>query len=339
MRNLGPIAIAILLVAVVAGSLTAAGVFRKGTPAFLAAADYIPSDVSEHDGWWYWIERPLKARVKLLRAKPNSTETLAEADEIPGYSAAGDVVVWSARNGSQWSVNRRSDGRDETLWAGSDAVGAPRIAGQSILWAATTPGVLKENITLPALGPRTALMVSGSGSGPRSVGNLLESGCDVVGARGDSAYVACHRYGAEIQTAGYEISLTSGGSRRVFGENGLSPVLLRSNGELMWTAPSRDSSIPAQVSSVQSLSPGKSIVTRADWLPSHGQLYESGDRVYCIAGPGMPRLWAFSTNDELPREIDTPPGYDVLGASDKSALLMQTTGGRGKLRLFTYPMP
>jgi hypothetical protein len=336
MRNFGPIAIAILILAVVGGALAASGTFRKPTPTFLADAGYSPSDLSEHDGWWYWIERAPKTREKLFRARPGTKEPLAEADRIAGYDASGDTVVWSARSGTRWSVARSQAGRDETLWAGTDVVGAPSLSGDAVLWAVTKPGTIKDNVTLPALGPRTELMVSRPGAAPKSVCSLLEAGCDVAGVHGDSAYAVCARSGGEGQTAGYEISLSSGAARRVFGEGGIASAILLPGGELIWTAPSRDSSIPERVACVRSLSPGVASVTRADWLPSDGQLFVSGDRTYYVGGSGSLQLWSLTTNDALPRQLETPPDFNALAAGGGATLLSRPAGKGSAVGLYTW---
>lgn len=339
MRNFGPIAIAILILAVVGGALAASGTFRKPTPTFLADAGYSPSDLSEHDGWWYWIERAPKSREKLFRARPGTKEPLAEADRIAGYDASGDTVVWSARSGTRWSVARSQAGRDETLWAGTDVVGAPSLSGDAVLWAVTKPGTIKDNVTLPALGPRTELMVSRPGAAPKSVCSLLEAGCDVAGVHGDSAFAVCGRFHTTLQTACYEISLSTGAARRVFGEDGAAQVILLPSGDLAWTAPSRDSSMPLLVNSVQFLSNDKAPITLADWLPAEGQLFASGSRVDYVGGLGHVGLWTVTRNNDLPRQMDTPAGFDVAASGDQGILLKKPAGTGSAIKFYTWPMP
>jgi hypothetical protein len=339
MRNIGPIGIALLIVAVGAGALIASRAARKPAPTYLTDAGYSPTDMSEHSGWWYWTERKPKSRVLVFRAKDHAKEPITEADDIAGYAVAGDTIAWTARNGKQWSVVRRQGGRDTTVWSGSDSAGAPWLAGDMLVWAITKPGAIKENVTLPALGPQTVLMVSRAGAAPKGVGNLLESGCDVAGVRGDTAYAVCGRSTSGFQTAGYEVSLSNGAARRVFGEDGPAKAIALPSGDLMWTAPSRDSSMPERMSSVRSLSPGKAAVTRGDWLPAYGQLFASGDRVFFGASAGQSGLWPVTTNDELPHQVETPAGYDAAAVGDRSVLLTRWVNKSVTVKLYTWPLP
>lgn len=326
-----------LVVVAAACSYVAAGMFRKPSPQPFVAADSSPLDIAKSGDHWYWIERPDKAKAHLVRASRSGKEILAGADDIAGYSVQGDSVVWSARNGDEWSVARRRGDRTGVVWTGKEVAGRPALAGDLTAWAIVRRGRQGESMTLPSLGPTVEIRVTNGDGKIRSVGRLIETQCDVIGIRGEMAYVVCQRKQGTAQTVIYAVSMKDGSARRVMGEEGDSQVVLLNNGVLVWTAYSRDSSSPANIQSIRSLSPGQPAVTRADWLPPVGLLFSTGDSAVFVSRFGTSDLWRIGRSNDLIAPLQAPAGFAIMAAGDREILLQGIHIAGKKISLFTTP--
>jgi hypothetical protein len=299
-------------------------------------ADSLPLEIRQAGDYWYWIERPNKSKAKLVRASANGKEILAEADDLAGYGVGGDAVAWSAREGDVWSVVRRRAGESAVLYSGKEVVGSPALSDGRAAWAVVRGDRQKKLAPMPVLGPSVEVYTSDGGK-PRTVAQLVETQCDAVAVRGDTAYTVCHRNQGTAQTVIYAVSMKDGSVRRLVGEEGISQVVLLETGELVWTALSRDSSSRETIAAICSLPPGRPPLTRADWLPAIGQLTVAGHSPNYVGGTGVGALWIIGSSNELITPLQPPLGFAVAAAGDRGILLYKFPAEGTQFKLFTTP--
>jgi len=328
----------VLVAALAVGAGTALGAFHRVGPQFLVTTDVMPQDVRQQAADWWWIERPQKAKARLVRVHGGVKETVASADEIAGYDLDGESSAWTSRVAGHWSVQRRRGDRVETLWSGADRVGRPAFADASVIWAQTHEDSPPGAAPLPAIGPRTEVAMFADGAPIRRTGRLLEASGDIIGVRGGHAFVACSRAIGGPPSVVYDVSPVNGDARRLAAETDAVDAVLLSSGELVWTAPSRDSAQRGNVTCVRSIGSDGQVSTRSDWLPHGGRLNVSGDALYYSGGVGDGGAWSIGRNNQLPASIRPPQGFVVVGVGSKDMLLESLASSVTSMRLYTMPI-
>lgn len=333
----GRLIAAAAVVVIIAGAVGASTSWSSHLrPKYLVVANSYPAEARMEHGRWYWIERPAKSASRLVRTGGSHLETLATADEILGFDVQSDSVVWTARQGARWLIGAIR-GTRANHWDSDVPLGRPAVDGDRVFWSARHPGILASGSSNPILGPVQRIWMADGSGHARSLGTLPENTCGVVGASGDAVYASCERSLSGEQTVVYALSVGTGNVERIIGEKGPCSVHLGRQRELVWTAPSRDSSSKA-VYSVRSLSPGKPPKVLADWLPRPGDVAFFGDRILYVGGPGVPAVYRIGSSNDLPEVIPQFPGYAAVSVGEGLVLLRTTEGKDGTFRLYTAPL-
>lgn len=332
------ITLAVILIAA-AGFVSAVRAVRGPTPQRLAEVGSLPVEATQHDGAWYWIERPKKGKARLVLAAASGVKVVASADAISGYDVDGGRVVWSARDGSQWSVTLADTNTSRrTVWTGAEAAGRPCFGAGRVLWSIVRPGLLRGVSPVAALGASVQVMSADADNRASPVAALPESEARVLGAHSGQVYVSAVRRDRPQTTAIYAVPLAGGPPRRLAAEQGAYPAVLRSDGILVWSGRSRDSSNPT-VDCVRSFGSGGPAVTDADWLPPVDGIFGVGSATYYVDAGGQPAVWRVRTSAELASRIAPPTGFDPVAVGDRDILLRRVQSPDLPQQLYVVPRP
>lgn len=249
----------------------------------LCIASAVPASPRALGPTWYWLEHT-SGESLLIRAR-SGREVVVRAPRIPAFAVAPNVLAWIAFGDGVYRVvlgNAAGHARQE-LWRGREQADGLWTEGSRAAWLVQRTPPRTAARALPPLGPVTEVWLL-EGGVVRRVALLAEGfrGARVVGAFGDRLYVCGLRSESIPVSVIYEVPV-HGSPRRVAGEYGPVAAMLR-GGELLWTAPSRESNslLTACVRSCDLRS--RTVRTLADWLPAGGTPYRVGDRILLCAG-------------------------------------------------------
>ncbi len=317
-------------------------VVRGARPVRLVEAGAAPQEAVERGGTWYWLERPDHGRARLVRASGGSVALIATADAIAGFDVQADNVAWTQRDGPQWSVMAGpAGGAKRTVWSGTAPAGRPCFASNRIIWTVQQPGMVRTSVPVPALAPTVQVLAADSGGRPLPIAALPEADARALGAHNGHVFIDANPSFPSASMAFYDVPCVGGGApHRIAGQIGSYPALLREDGTVVWASASQDSSNYGTVSCVRAIGPGASApTTLGDWLPSGGQLFMAGRDIYYVGGYNPVTLWMVTNNQELPRAVRLPAGYEPLAIGDRDVLLRRIGDPAGRLTLYVLPRP
>jgi hypothetical protein len=326
------------------------------TPSLLTRARTQPVYPTSHGDAWYWLEHSKDAGSRLVRAAPSGVQTLAQADAIPRYDAAGENVVWAAREGKRWSIYiAAADGTGKrVLWSGLEEPRGLRLAEGRLYWLRILPPALPESGPFPPLSARMEVIaIPREGGAPALIAQLWEAeDGEALGVHAGALYVAAYRTIGPGSMAIYRISLTGDmPPRRIVGESRRPHALLTRDGALYWMAPSPEASGPLNVFCIRRMGKDGRPETLSDWLPagapsgaamsvhSGGRLFETRRGVVCVDGDFQSRAWSAGRHDALPQPQPQPAGYYALAAGESELLLIPAGAPGANIPLYRIPLP
>lgn len=325
-------------------------VYRAWKPRALASfaqARSNPAQTIWQDGDWYWLEpaekteKPIGAR--LIRAGNSGAQSLADAENITVFAIAGKQVAWTAKEGSNWTINAaNTDGSSKkSLWSGAQEPHGLYLAEGKAYWLEQAPAIVPNSGPLPPLaGSLRLLSVAVEGGEPAPVATLMEpEGVQVLGVHAGNIYVSAFRPGDLGATAFYRIPLAGGTSERVASESGRQQGLLTRNGVLYWTAPGQEDNRRSALLCVRRLGDKANIETLTDWLPLGGHLYDTEHGVFYVDGSYLSEAWRMRSEAKLARPVSQPRDTLVLAVGGSEMLLKGNGLPLTNFPVYRVPLP
>jgi hypothetical protein len=291
MRGRGP-AVAVLIVTAVLVCLAA---LRAMRPQSLASLEGRPLTAPVGDrGRVCWLEgSPGEARLVVLQGSRRSV--LLERPSLSGLAITGDTAYVCAPEEESEALLRLdlSTGEAQTVVRLTEK--ADEIVGGDgwVVWRETRGGDLPMAPFVVAADPITLLracdeddrastlmVLQGKADGPVQV--------RLLGMAGGCIYWLERRQGLTTTTMVRRDSLAGGRPETVTSEAGTRSAAL-GDGELVWTAPSREAADPGSLSAVleRPLEGGRTRVI-GDWVGAQAELVVSGNTIYARE---RTRLW------------------------------------------------
>jgi len=295
------------------------------TPAPLGKAGAVPYDIRRAEGTWYWVERPAKAKARLMAAKAGATpRTVAEEDAIDAFDVAGNTIAWTAKSGSAWVV-RASDGQGapRTLRSASTEAHGPCVDGSDIVWTERTAPAAPGLESLPTLGGSLQVVrCAATGGAPTVAATLPDAGRGVVVGRiGEAWWVAALRIDYPGSTVVWQVPVQGGAPKRMASVSGPNAPVRTASGDLLLLSPSRESTSPVSSRVMLRLGADGRIERLADWLPEGGAPYDGGASAFYVDRESPPVLWRPRGTDQLPEMVPAPSGHHAIAVGEGHLLL------------------
>lgn len=332
--------VAVLVVAGAALLFGAKSVFAS-KPKSVGTASTFPESVSFHDGRFYWLEKPKKGPVKLVRTGSSGIDTIHSAEAISGYGASGDWVVYAAKENGKYVVRAwGGPGRENQLASDEREVVTASIFGRDAYWLVKEGPQGDDASPLPAVGPKLQVMTApASGGAAKLAAALLESDGALLGIQNGQLYLAGYRAGSGGSSAFYSIPTAGGPAKRIAGDGGRASALLAKDGSIYWTAPSRESSDVGNMWCIRRLNPGSKPEVYSDWLRARGEIFESDRGIAYVDGAVRPAVWVPRSADKFPSLIPLDSELIPIGVGSSDILSFSDTASRTNLPLTVVALP
>ncbi|GEM_PF-3006250 len=312
-------------------------------PRLVGTTNVFPISIRHAEDAWYWRDQTKDTGGRLMRISASGSQVIAKADALSCYALGEGKLGWIERNGREWTVLlAESDGSNpRSLYKNTAEPMGIAIAQGRIYWLNRVPALARDSGLFPSLSPTLEVVsMSLSGGKPNSVALLYESeDGEMLGLHGNVLAIATYRRTLPGSFCLYRVPLGEAFPVRVAGERGLSRSLLTRDGDLYWTAPSKEVAGPPTAITLRRLDANGRAETLSDWLPLSGELYETtegvlyGDR--SIGGS----LYPAGRSDQFPEPLAVPVGYTAVAAGEGLMLLAPAKADSAQFTFYEMSLP
>ncbi len=336
-----------LLLAVLAGGALASLFFVGSrntlpTPVSIGQAKDEPLSIHGVGGAWYWREQPLKGKGRLIRATIAGMKEIATADALPSFDTDGKTLVWTARQGAEWSVMSANveGGGGHAVWSGKEEPRGVKMIQERIYWLLRTPAPIDIALPFPPLQSSLQIVSVPIGGGALEASARLPEADDgeALGISEGSLYVRAVRMSSPGATSLYRVNTQNRTFTRITSVARHLPALLTRNGTLYWLAPSKETDSPQIAMQVFRMGASGTIEPLTDWLPAGGALYETANDVLYADREMPPSFWRLGSQDVFPTTLPLPKDFTALALGDTTALVMSASTPRSKPALYQIPL-